>query len=166
MWLVAKIKFNERAIFKKELSNAVNGDIVFYDPKIIQQKIIKNKIKIYNKPLLDSYVFCHNKNFNNTNLIRQLSNTKGLNFFLVGCIFNQKEITNFIEHCKKHENVDGYIKSTFFKAIIIKRAKFLSGPFVNMFFNVIEKQKKKMKIIIGNIVTTIPDSKNYLYLPV
>ena len=166
MWLVAKIKFNERTIFKKELSNAVNGDVVFYDPNIIQQKVIKNKIKIYNKPLLDSYVFCHNKNFNNTNLIRQLSNTKGLNFFLMGCIFNQKEITNFIEHCKKHESIDGYIKSTFFKTIIIKRAKFLSGPFVNMFFDIIEKQKRKMKVLIGNIVTTIPDNKNYLYLPV
>ena len=69
------------------------------------------------------------------------------------------EINSFIEHCKKHENADGYIKSTFFKSIIIKRAKFLSGPFVNMFFNIIEKQKRKMKVIIGNIVTTIPDNK-------
>ena len=81
MWVVAKIKFNERAIFKKELSDVLNGNVVFYDPKIIQQKIIKNKIKVYNRPLLDSYIFCYNKDFNNSSLIRRLSNIKGLNFF-------------------------------------------------------------------------------------
>ena len=35
-----------------------------------------------------------------------------------------------------------------------------------MFFDIIEKQKKKLKIIVGNIVTVVPDKKNYLYQPV
>ena len=54
----------------------------------------------------------------------------------------------------------------FFKTILTKKAKFVSGPFANMVFDIIEKQKKKLKIIVGNIVTVVPDNKNYLYQPV
>ena len=32
MWVVAKIKFNERAIFKKELSDVLNGNVVTITP--------------------------------------------------------------------------------------------------------------------------------------
>ena len=35
-----------------------------------------------------------------------------------------------------------------------------------MVFEIIEKQKNNLKILIGNIVTTISDKKNYLYRPV
>ena len=49
------------------------------------------------------------------------------------------------------------------KNIIKKKAKFISGPFTNMMFEILEKQKSKLKIIVGNIVTTISDNTNYLY---
>ena len=91
---------------------------------------------------------------------------KGLNFFLNGYNLNQKEIVNFINYCKNFENNEGFIKSLFFKQIISKKAKFISGPFTSMFFDIIEKQKNKLKVIVGNIVTTIPDNKNHLYRPV
>ena len=50
--------------------------------------------------------------------------------------------------------------------MITKKAKFISGPFTNLIFEILEKQRNKLKILIGNIVTTIPNKKNYLYRPV
>ena len=47
-----------------------------------------------------------------------------------------------------------------------KKAKFISGPLTNMFFEIIEKQKNKLKILVGSVVTTVSDNNNYLYLPV
>ena len=64
------------------------------------------------------------------------------------------------------ENEKGYLTQAFFKSIITKKAKFISGPFTNMFFEIIEKQKNKLKIIVGNVVTTKSDNTNYLYRPI
>ena len=50
--------------------------------------------------------------------------------------------------------------------MISKKAKFISGPFTNMIFEILEKQKNKLKILIGNIETTIPNKTNYLYRPI
>ena len=55
--------------------------------------------------------------------------------------------------------------STFFKEAIKNRGQFISGPFTNMMFEIIEKQKNKLKVVIDNIVTTISDNK-YLYRPI
>ena len=103
--------------------------------------------------------------FENTKLIHQLKSIKGLNFFLNGYTLNQKHIINFINYCKNFENNEGFIQPLFFKKIISKKAKFISGPFTNLFFDIIEKQKNKLKVFVGNFITTIPDSKNHLYLP-
>ena len=35
-----------------------------------------------------------------------------------------------------------------------------------MIFEILEKQKNKLKIIVGNIVTTISDTGNCLYRPI
>ena len=91
---------------------------------------------------------------------------KGLEYFVKGHEQNQHEIISFINYCKSFENEDGYITAAFFKKIITKNAKFVSGPFTNMMFEIIEKQKNKLKILIGNIVTTISDKKDYLYRPI
>ena len=50
--------------------------------------------------------------------------------------------------------------------MVTKKAIFLSGPFTNMMFEILERQKNKLKILIGNVVTTISDSNNYLYRPI
>ena len=55
--------------------------------------------------------------------------------------------------------------STFFKNVIKNRGQFISGPFTNMMFEIIEKQKNKLKIVVDNIVTTVSDNK-YLYRPI
>ena len=50
--------------------------------------------------------------------------------------------------------------------MIVKKAQFVSGPLSNMMFEILERQKNKLKILVGNIVTTISDKKNYLYRPI
>ena len=89
-----------------------------------------------------------------------------MEYFLRGHEASQKEILKFINYCKTFENEKGYLKQTFFKTKIINKGKFVSGPFTNMVFEIIERQKNKIKILVGNIVTTISDKKNYLYRPV
>ena len=108
-------------------------------------------------------MLCYHENFNNLTNINKLKFTKGLEYFLNGYHQNQKEIIQFVEYCKLSENNKGYLTQAFFKKIIERKAKFISGPFTNMMFEIIEKQKNKLKIIVGNIVTTISDNNNYLY---
>ena len=166
MWLVAKIKLQELNIFKSDLSKKLGGNIKLYFPKIMYHKYIKNKLKKYDKLILENYIFCYHEKFNDTNKINEIQNIKGLQYFLKGHDLNQKEIIKFIEFCKSFENDNGYIDASFFKTMISKRAQFVSGPFTNMIFEILEKQKNKLKILIGNIVTTISDNKNYLYRPI
>ena len=49
---------------------------------------------------------------------------------------------------------------------MVEKGRFISGPFSNLVFDILEKQNNKLKILIGNIVTTISDNKNYIYRPV
>ena len=91
---------------------------------------------------------------------------KGLEYFLSGYNSNQTEIEKFIEFCKTFENKEGYLTQAFFKNMIAKKAIFTSGPFTNMMFEILEKQKNKLKILVGNIVTTISDKNSYLYRPI
>ena len=166
MWIVAKIKSKEFDIFKRELEKKLETKPLFYYPRIQVEKNQKSKIKKYSKSILENYIFCFHKSFNNIKYIQQLKNIKGLSFFLNGYYLNQKEIVDFIKYCKSFENNEGFITALFFKKLISKKAKFISGPFTNMFFDIIEKQKNKLRIMVGNMVTTVPYNKNYLYRPV
>ena len=164
MWTVAKVKSKEINIFKEKLVEKFGKDTKFYSPKVKYQKFFKNKIKKYDKYILENYLFCYSKKFDNIeNNFSELKFIQGLEYFVRGHEQNQKEILNFINHCQSYENQEGYITPAFFKSIINKKAKFISGPFTNMMFEIIEKQKNKLKIIIGEIVTTISDKGNYLY---
>ena len=166
MWVVAKIKRKELHIFKKKLSEKLKGEVQFYYPKIQLQRYLKNKIKKSENLILENYIFCHNKNFNRIDAFTNIKFLKGLSYFLGGHLENQEQINSFIEYCKSFENKEGYLTQGFFKETIIRKAKFVSGPFTNMMFEIIEKQKNKLKILVGNVVTTISDKKNYLYRPI
>ena len=166
MWIVAKVRNKELNIFKQNLINRLGKEIKFYYPKIEYQKIIKNKLRKFEKILLENYVFCYHTKFNKINSLNEIRYVKGLTYFLNGYGQNQKEIVQFINHCKVFENEKGYLTSSFFKDMIISKARFVSGPLTNMIFEIIERQKNKIKILLGNIVTTIPDKKNYLYLSI
>ena len=166
MWVVAKIKTKELNIFKKKLAGRFGEETKFYYPKIQYQKNINNKIKKFEKTILENYIFCYHKKFSETKNINHSRFLKGLEYFLDGYVQNQSDIIKFITCCKSCENEKGYLTQNFFKKIIMKKGKFISGPFTNIMFEIIERQKNKLKILIGNIVTTISDNKKYLYRPV
>ena len=166
MWVVAKIKIKNFNIFKKSLSEKVGTDIQFYYPKVEYHKYFGNKLKKFEKLILENYIFCYHEKFNKISTINKIKFLQGLEYFLDGHYQNQNEINKFINHCKSFENKDGYLTQAFFKTMIVKKAQFVSGPFTNMMFEIIEKQKNRLKIIVGNVVTTISDKKNYLYCPI
>jgi hypothetical protein len=166
MWVIAKINYKEVEIFKSYLKKFLGSEISFYNPSICIEKINKRKIIKHTKQLLTSYIFCYHKNFQDENTINQIRDLKGLNYFLKNYKLSQDQILSFINNCKKFENKDGYVSPSFFKHLLSNKAKFISGPFTNLFFEIIEKQKSKMKIKIGNLAVAILDNNKYLYQPV
>jgi len=166
MWAVAKIKKKEIFTFKKELIEKSGKNVEIYCPKIEYHKYFKNKVQKLEKPALENYIFCYHKDFNNSIFLDKLRFIKGLDYFLSGHCQNQNEIVKFVKYCKSSENKQGYLTQAFFKNMITKKAKFISGPFTNIMFEILKKQKNNLKIIVGNVVTTISDNSNYLYCPV
>ena len=166
MWIVAKVKIKNFGTFKKNLAEKIDNDVKFYHPKIQYDKYFRDKVKKFEKFILENYIFCYHEKFKKTNSINEFKYIKGLDYFLEGYNQNQNQILKFIEYCKSFENSKGYLTQSFFKTIIVKKAKFISGPFTNMIFEILEKQKNKLKILLGNIVTTIPNNTNYLYRPI
>ena len=166
MWVVAKVKAKNLNIFKKNLIEKLGKYTQFYHPKIEYHRYCGNKVKRIEKPVLENYIFCHHDKFKKSCSINEVRFLKGLEYFLNGWNQNQTEIIKFIDYCQASENKKGYLTQAFFKTISTKKAKFISGPFINMIFEILEKQKNKLKILIGNIITTIPDKKNYFYYPI
>ena len=123
-------------------------------------------VKRIEKPVLENYIFCHHEKFKKYSSINEVRFLKGLEYFLNGYNQNQTEIIKFIDYCQASENKKGYLTQAFFKNMVTKKAKFISGPFANMMFEILKKQKNKLKIIVGNVVTTISDNSGYLYRPV
>jgi len=163
MWLIAKTNKNEKEFFKQEIKKKLLGvNFKIYDPMVLIKKNFLNKEKISKKYILDNYVFFYSDSFNRTGL-SNLKYLKGLSYILDGCKFNQKNIISFIEYCKKFEDKEGFIKTSFFKSVVKDKAKFITGPFANMYFNILEKHNNKIKVLIGKYITTISDKKNYLY---
>jgi len=167
MWVVAKIKGKELSIFKKHLTEKLGENIKFYYPKISYYKNSKNnKLLKSEKYILENYIFCYHEKFSYSNNFNQVQFLKGLQYFLNGHFQNQRQIKNFINLCKSFEDENGNLKAAFFKTLVSKKAQFISGPLTNMIFEIIEKQNNKLKILVGNIITTISDKKNYLYRPI
>ena len=90
--------------------------------------------------------------------------SKGLKYFLGGFKKSQVEINKFIKKCKSLENKNGYISEAFFEVTLNTKYQFISGPFSNRIFEIINLQKNKIKILIGNVKTTI-NKQDYLFNP-
>ena len=163
MWIIAKYKINELKTLKDNFIKVLGDAVEFYNPKIKYQKFVKKKLKTFEKSILEGYIICNHSKFKNSAILNKLKYTKGLKYFLNGHCQNQEEIIDFIKKCKTHENEEGYLNQDFFESTIHTTARFISGLFTNMVFNIISKRNNKLVIRIGNIITTISNKTNYQY---
>ena len=163
MWIVFKYKRREFSLLKQDFRKILGDLPLIFRPKLKYQKLVKKKLKFLDKDILDDYLICYHEKFQNINMLTILKNSKGLKYFLADSKTNQREIISFIDYCKKNQDLDGYIKQSFFEFQNMKRGMFLSGPFTNMIFSVIEKQRNKLKVLIGKATMTITKNSNYLF---
>ena len=70
----------------------------------------------------------------------------------------------FIERCKNLENERGIITQNLFELNINSKFKFNSGPFIDKIFKIVNFEKNKINILIGDIKTTI-NKKEFLFNP-
>ena len=162
MWIVIKFKQNQFHTLKQEFKKKLEIEPNFFFPKLKLQKIKKNKLISYVSPLLGDYIFCFHPKFSNENILRNVNYLKGVKFLLNGFRNYQKDIPNFIKRCRSSEDENGYIKQTFFNFVAIDKIKFLSGPFTNIIFKIMKRQKDSMKVSDGNVNISF-STERYLF---
>ena len=114
---------------------------------------------------MGDYLFCYHKNFSNLKQFSNLKFLRGLKYFLEGHTTAQLEIENFINYCKNLENEKGYISKNFFELNINSKYKFQTGPFAEKIFKIIDLQKNKINILMGNLKTKV-NYKDFLFSPI
>jgi hypothetical protein len=162
MWIVVKYKPKELKTLSESFSKIIGEIPEFYKPKIKFEKYINNKLRIFEKDLLDNYLICKHNKFKDHKIINLLKNSRGLIYFLSGSEFNQKELDNFVNFCKSNEDSNGYLTQNFFEISKNSKAKFISGPFTQMIFEIVENKGKKLKILLNNINMTITNNSSSL----
>ena len=161
MWVVAKYDKKKANFFLEDLKKKLKDKVVIYNPRVKIEKFHKNKLISKEFNILGDYILCFNPQFENQKILNNLQFTKGLKYFLKGFYKSQKEIKEFIKKCKKSENDNGFLSSDFFDIKINKKYKFNNGPLTNLIFQVLEIQKAKFKILMGDKIATI--KKGFLF---
>ena len=165
MWAIIKLDRKKISFLIKDFQEKLGNDFIIYSPKLLIKKHRKNKIVNSEVSLLGDYIFFYHKKLNNTLILNSLRFSRGLKHFLEGFLNSQKEIEDFIKKCKELENKNGYITQNIFEVFEDKKYKFLTGPFTNQVFKILEMQKNKINILIGNLETRI-NKKQFLFNPV
>ena len=159
MWTIIKIDKKKLFLLKKDIKTKFGNDAEIYIPKILIEKFNKNKLQKKEFNLLGDYLFCYHKSFIKDGFQARLKYTKGVKYLLEGFKVSQNEIKKFIMRCKNLENEKGFIKQSFYDLNINRYYKFSSGPFTDKIFKIIELQKNKIDILMGNFKTTINKKK-------
>jgi len=165
MWTVLKFDKKKINFLKQDLKKKIGDNLICYSPKIKVQKFKKNKLIDLEFNILGNYLFCFHKCFEKKDIFNNLQFCRGLKYFLVGANGSQGEIVKFIEKLKSLENNKGFISNSFFELKKNNDYKFSSGPFADKIFKIIDLQKNKINILMGNIKTTIKKQK-LLFKPV
>ena len=159
MWAIIKIDKKKLIFLKEDFKKKLGEEVSLYCPKFLINKSNKNKNNIKELPLMGDYLFCFNAKFSNPQIINSLKYSRGLKYFLEGFVQSQNEIQSFVSRCKDSEDKKGYLTHSFFKLYCNSSYKFSSGPFVNTIFKIISLQKNKIKILIGDLTTTLTKNK-------
>ena len=86
-----------------------------------------------------------------------------LKYFLEGSTLFQREIEKFISKCKSLENEAGYLSNDLYELNANSKYKFSSGPFAEKIFKIMQLQKNKIDILIGDFKATISKEKYSFY---
>ena len=164
MWTIIKFDKKNLSLLKEDLNKKLGKDYKIYIPKIRTQRFVNNKLIYKDVELLGDYLFCFHKSFNKRQTISSLKFSRGLKYFLEGFVESQKDIEAFVSKCKNSENNCGFLSRNFFDLEISRNYKFSSGPFADKIFKIINLQKNKISILMGNIKTTIKE-KEFLFTP-
>ncbi len=164
MWAVLKFDKKNFNLLLHDLKQKLGEDLIIYKPKSLIQRYKNNKLVEKEHDLVGDYIFCFHKNFDQIQTLRKIQFSRGLKYFLNGFKEFQADIKLFIEKCKKLENEKGYISQSMLDLHVNSKYKFNSGPFVNKIFKIIEFEKNKIKILTGNLKTTIK-KEEFLFTP-
>ena len=164
MWTIIKFDKKNDQFLKSNLKERIGKDLIFYSPVLLIEKFKKNKLIKKEFSLLGNYLFCFHEKFKNESFLNSLKFTKGLKYFLNGYTSSQKDIETFILKCKDCEDQEGYLRQNFFEIYKNSKYKFISGPFSQKIFKIIDFQKNKIEILLGKIKTTINKEK-FLFSP-
>lgn len=166
MWAIIKIDRKKFELFKLDMKKKLGSESEFYAPKIKISYIRNNKKIEKNFFLLGDYIFCHNKKFCQKNLIARLNSVIGLKYIINNFFLAQNEIKLFIDKCKSMENGEGFVKESLFNIYINKNYKFISGALSGTLFKILEFNKTKISILIGNTKAMLDRKKGYLFNPI
>ncbi len=164
MWTIIKIDKKRISSLKEDLKNKLGTDYTIYSPKLLVQKYKNNKLINKEFDLLGDYLFCFHKDFQNPITLNRLKFTRGLKYFLGGFKKSQQEIETFVEKCKGSEGKEGYLCNNFYQLKINSNYKFVTGPFTEKIFKIINLQKNKIDIFMGNVKISIK-KKEFLFNP-
>lgn len=164
MWTILKFDKKKLFLLKQDFKKKLGDDIKFYIPKIRIQKFKNNKLINKELNLMGDYLFFYHNEINNEKKLNSLKFSRGLKYFLSGYLDNQNNIEQFIHECKTSENAEGFLSNNIFDLQLNKKYKFSSGPFTEKIFKIINLQKNKLSILMGDIKTTIR-RKDYLFSP-
>ena len=159
MWTVIKFDKKNYHLLKEDIKKKIGNDCIIYRPKILIQKFKNNKLVNKEVDILNDYLFCFHEKFKEKNIDQKFRFLRGLKNFLGGYYEFQTDIKNFINKCKISENENGYISKNVFEININSYYKFSAGPFVNKIFKIIDFQKNKINILMGNLKTTVSKRK-------
>lgn len=165
MWTVIKIDKKKLYGFREDLRKKFGNNFQIYYPKLTIQYYQKNKLKEKSVNLLGDYLFCFHVKFSDNSNINQMKFFRGVKTLLNGFKESQNEINNFIKNLKSLENKNGYITQNIYQTEVNKIYKFTSGPFTQKIFKIINLNKDKIDVLIGNIKTRI-SRKKFLFKPV
>ena len=165
MWTIIKFDRKKLSFLKKDLEKKLGSSCKFYIHKLLFRRYKKEKFEKKEFNLLGDYLFCYNSKFNDTKIINTINYVRGLKYVLKGFYQSQNEIQTFIEKCKISEDSHGYISEEFYDLKINSSYKFFSGPFTNSIFKIIQLQKNRIKILMGDLKTTV-DKRKFLFQPV
>tara|TARA_B110000444_G_C18560106_1_gene464381 strand:- start:109 stop:606 length:498 start_codon:yes stop_codon:yes gene_type:complete len=165
MWTIIKFDKKGLSFLKKDFQSKLGSNFKIYIPKFFLHKYKNNKLIKKEFNLLGDYLFCYHKEFVKPQILSQLKYCRGLKYFLSGFIKSQNEIEKFVLKCKNSEDDSGYLSKNFHQLQISSKYKFMTGPFTEMIFEIINLQKNKIDIFMGNIKTSIK-KKDFLFNPV